>query len=149
MSHPRPAFSTALTVTAMSFPMMASAQDCTPADITLASQADIDDFQSSHGPCDHVTGKMRIGGEDILSLSGLSALQEAGNLFIEDNPMLVDCQGIVTLIDPKDDFEPGPGPGISNIPDIFGVVPIERITLDNVSLCYLLNAESESEAARQ
>jgi hypothetical protein len=29
-----------------------------------------------------------------------------------------------------------------------GVVPIERITLDNVPLCYLLNAEAENKAVR-
>jgi len=90
---------------------------------------------------DGLQGLVTVGSLGIINnatlgnLEGLSALQAAGNLFIEDNPLLVDCQGIVTLIDPKDDFEPGPGPGISNIPDIFGVASIQR----NPGSCHSTN----------
>jgi len=70
------AFSTALIVTAMSFPMTASAQECTPADIFGVAS-----IQRNPGSCHSTNG-------------------------------------------------------------ILCVVPIERITLDNVPLCYLLNAGS-------
>ena len=91
------AFSTAFIVITMSFPMMASAQDCTPADISLVSQADIDDFQSNHGPCDQVNGELRIEGEDISSVSGLSELKNVHSLYLTNNPMLTDLQGLAAL----------------------------------------------------
>ena len=52
------------------------------------------------------------------SLAGLSALEAVQNLALEYNPTLGDCGGIVELVDPLDDFEPGPGPGLSAIPDV-------------------------------
>lgn len=71
----------------------------------------------------------------LRNLDGLSALQAVGNLVIEDNPLLSDCQGIVKLIDPIDDYEPGPGPGDSNIPDIFDEAKIQR----NLGSCHSTN----------
>jgi hypothetical protein len=91
------AFSTAFIVSAMSFPMTASAQDCTPADIALVSQAEIDNFQSNHGPCDHVTGELRIEGENISSLSGLSELKQVHSLYLTNNPVLTDLQEFAAL----------------------------------------------------
>ena len=48
--------------------------------------------------------------ETLNTLDGLSAIQEVQNLVIEDNPSLADCRQLVPLIDPIDDFAPGPGP---------------------------------------
>jgi len=55
----------------------------------------------------------------LADISGLSSLEALVSwLEISWNPVLADCKSIVRLIDPLDDFEPGPGPGISGIPDI-------------------------------
>lgn len=56
----------------------ALAQDCTPQDITLSSQDDVDNFDSN---CDTVTGNLVIDAAAIENLDGLSALTAVeGNL---------------------------------------------------------------------
>ena len=72
---------TILILIAMIFSAPASAQDCTPDDITLSSQAEVDNFQVNHGPCDTVTGDLKISGNDIVDLSPLSALTTVGGDF--------------------------------------------------------------------
>jgi hypothetical protein len=67
-----------------------------------------------------VNTDVSIGGNGVLSsLDGLSALQEVhGDLGVGDNPSLTSCGGLATLVDAIDDYQPGPGPGPSGIPDI-------------------------------
>jgi hypothetical protein len=48
------------------------------------------------------------------------------NLSVWDNKSLNDCLGIVMLVDPIDDYEPGPGPGVSGIPDVANKVTIQN-----------------------
>lgn len=62
----------------------------------------------------------------LANLDGLSSLQSAQYLVIEQNSALTDCQGLVTLVDPLDDHEPGPGPGSAGIPDITEVAMIQN-----------------------
>ena len=81
----------------MPFSMMVSAQECTPADITLSSQVEADDFQTNHGPCDRVTGEFKIEGDDISILSGLSELTEVRYLNIWNNPQLESLAGLGAL----------------------------------------------------
>jgi hypothetical protein len=57
----------------------------------------------------------------LTNLDGLSALREAGSVEVTNNTSLGDCQGIVMLVDPIDDFEPGPGPGSAGVPDVLQV----------------------------
>jgi len=52
------------------------------------------------------------------NVDGLSAVRSSNDLWIQYNSSLADCQGIVKLIDPIDDYAPGPGPGESGIPDV-------------------------------
>jgi hypothetical protein len=60
-----------------------------------------------------------VNNENLADISGLSGLETVDTWFeISWNPVLADCQSIVRLIDPFDDYEPGPGPGITGIPDI-------------------------------
>ena len=73
------------------------AQDCQPQDITLSTQAEVDSFQASHGPCNRVVGELKIEGEDIVSLSGLSDLTEIRNLKIWQNPQLPDLTDLAGL----------------------------------------------------
>lgn len=55
------------------------AADCSPASIDLSSQAEVDDFQDDHGPCDRVTGVLTVHGADIGNLDGLSGLTSIGD----------------------------------------------------------------------
>jgi|GEM_PF-1138188 len=70
--------------------------NCTPWSIYLGTQAEIDNFQASHGPCDRV-GMLKIRGEDIVNLDGLSALTKVGALYIEYNPLLTLVNGLQAL----------------------------------------------------
>jgi hypothetical protein len=63
--------------TLFSSPLMAI--DCSPNDIELSSQSDVDVFQANHGPCDRVTGLLTIDGADIENVDGLSALTSVGD----------------------------------------------------------------------
>jgi hypothetical protein len=70
-----------------------------------------------------VGGYFRVKGNTALTnLDGLSALREAVSVEVSNNDTLDDCQGIVMLVDPIDDFEPGPGPGSAGAPDVTGYV---------------------------
>ncbi len=76
----------------------ALAQNCMPADISLASQQSVNDFQQDYGPCDVVTGDLSIVGNDISNLDGLSGLAAVdGNLFISDSPLLASITGLNLL----------------------------------------------------
>ncbi len=68
---------------------------------------------------------------DISSLFNLEAVQTW--LDISFNPMLADCRALVTLIDPIDDFQPGPG--TADIPDIGDTVKFQ----DNSKSCNGVN----------
>ncbi len=48
---------------------------CTPDEITLGSQAEVDDFQANHGPgCDTIVSRLTITGASITDLSPLAGL---------------------------------------------------------------------------
>jgi len=52
----------------------------------------------NHGPCDHVSGKLHIEGEDISSLFGLSELVDVYDLRIRSNPLLTNLEGLGALV---------------------------------------------------
>ena len=73
------------------------AVDCNPPSMSLSSQAAVDTFQDTYGPCDRVL-TLHIDGPDIVNLEGLSALREAGDsLYIENNPVLASLAGLASL----------------------------------------------------
>jgi len=80
--------------TAISSPLWAT--DCTPLIIGLYTQADVDNFQVDHGPCDRVV-KLHIEGADIANLDGLAALINILNLHIENNDALTSVDGLSSL----------------------------------------------------
>jgi len=94
---------TAVFFLALIFSAPASAQDCTPDNIMLSSQAEVDNFQVNHGPCDTVTGNLGISGNDIVDLSPLSALTTvrgdffSGGIFIWGNTALTNLNGLSAL----------------------------------------------------
>lgn len=89
----------ALLFSALSSVFNLSAQDCSPADITLANQSEIDAFQTDHGPCSRVVGNILIGHYgDIVNLNGLSELETVeGDLSIQNNFELIDVAGLGSL----------------------------------------------------
>jgi len=89
---------TILFLIAMIYSAPAFAQDCSPNDITLNSQSEVDQFQANHGPCDRVVQDLFIAGEDITALSGLTELTAiSGDLRIENNPSLINIEGFENL----------------------------------------------------
>jgi len=73
----------------MAFSAPASAQDCTPDDITLSNQVEIDNFQANHGPCDRVVTDLIIAGRTIANLDGMSGVSSIGGwLSVRGNDIL-------------------------------------------------------------
>ena len=110
----RTLLSTAFVLLSISCVDNVQAVDCTPADIQISSQSDVDNFQSNHGPgCDTVTGDLIIGsvapadgGSDIGHLNGLSKLNFIqGGLLVQRNPNLTDVNGLAGLESVGGDFE--------------------------------------------
>jgi len=54
----------------------------------------------------------------LTDLDVFAPLKGVHDLTVRDNLALSDCIGVLTLVDPIDDYEPGPGPGSAGIPDI-------------------------------
>jgi hypothetical protein len=86
------------------------AADCSPGNIILSSQSDVDNFQSEHGPCDRVVSDLKVVGKDISNLGGLSSLSTVnGSLIIEGNETLTSLHGLSALtvvgIDPGYNLE--------------------------------------------
>lgn len=130
-----------------------------PADITLSTQTDINNFQTTYGPCSVVTGNLTIqddndgvdnitdltplmnltsvGGslsidnnDALTSLNGLENLTSVdGNLLISNNDVLNTCNQLYYLLDNVDDPPTGPGPGLDGIPDVNNVS--SPITIQN------------------
>lgn len=74
------------------------AQECSPADIELNSQAEVDSFQDNHGPCQRATN-VTIRGPDIVNLDGLADLTEvSGRLSIYGNSQLTNIDGFPALV---------------------------------------------------
>ncbi len=65
--------------------------------MTLQTQAAVDNFQDTYGPCDHVLS-LYVEGADITNLDGLSALTGTGSsLYIQNNPALNNIAGLSAL----------------------------------------------------
>ena len=72
--------------------------NCSSADINLADQKSVDEFQTDFGPCDAVTGNLTINNTDVVNLDGLSALVSVGgSLNIMNNPALTSLDGLSSL----------------------------------------------------
>jgi len=82
----------------LTLPALAFAQDCTPQEIELTSQLEVDQFQANHGPCDRVLTNLVIRGEDTVNFGGLLDLTSVlGDLRIEHNPSLKTIDGLANL----------------------------------------------------
>jgi hypothetical protein len=89
-----------------------------PGDLWIESNpslADLDTLSS----ITEVGGALMINDNDLVTnLDVFAPLKEVQDLNVEGNLMLSNCIGVLTLVDPIDDYEPGPGPGSAGIPDI-------------------------------
>ena len=125
-------------VMALSAP--ASAQDCVPADITLTSQSDVDNFQSNHGPCDRVATDLSIIGADIFNLDGLSAITSVGgDLLINGNAALTNMNGLSAITSVgrylwiMDNAALPDVNGLSALSDVDGARISDNVALTNVN----------------
>jgi len=85
---------------------------------------------SGFSALEKVSGRLQISGNALQDLDPLEGLLHvAGDLYIQ-NGTLDDCDAILSLVDPIDDAEPGPGPGAGRAPDVGG-----DITLSNLPGC--------------
>ena len=81
-----------------------SSQPCLPGGITFTNQAQIDSFQTNYPTCTEIEGDVRIIGDDISNLNGLSVLTSIwGNLYIgrwypQCNPVLTSLTGLDNVI---------------------------------------------------
>jgi hypothetical protein len=82
----------------LGWPEVGRTQNCTPDTIILTSQAEVDDFQINHGPCDRIDSFLFIGpSSDITNLDGLSGLVDIFALSISGNSSLTDISGLSSM----------------------------------------------------
>jgi hypothetical protein len=82
---------------AVVFSTPVAAQECSPVDIELGSQAEVDSFQADHGPCDRATN-LTVQGADIVNLDGLAGLATVHDKFsISNNRQLKNIDGFPAL----------------------------------------------------
>ena len=98
-----PALRIMVTLLVTIFPLLVMALDCELGHIQLSSQAEIDNFQAAHGPCDTVTSGLAIDGSAdpsaIVDLSGLSGLQTIeGGLVINEASQLTSLEGLENIV---------------------------------------------------
>ena len=73
------------------------AVDCEPMSMSLNTQAEVDSFQNTYGPCDRVL-TLHVEGADISNLDGLSELTGIGSgLHIQNNTNLTSVDGFSSL----------------------------------------------------
>ncbi len=108
----------------------AQAVDCSSADITLQTQAHVDQFQTDHGPCDTVIGLLRINtgagvADPIVNLNGLSALiAVGGRLEILNNSGLTDLTGLNALASVGDNLEISSNGALVNLDALSGLTSV-------------------------
>ncbi|MCB0532597.1 MAG: hypothetical protein KDD14_10410, partial [Saprospiraceae bacterium] len=114
---------------------------CPAGDITLTTQAQVDNFTTTFPGCTHMLGSLTIGpSADIVNLNGLAGvLQIDGNLVITGNTVLTDATGLggVTSI--------GTGINIQNNP-VLGIIDLSGASALNVSSMNVQNNASLTSA---
>ncbi len=89
---------TFLTVLFIAITAKIISQPCLPEGITFSNQSMIDDFQNNYPDCDIIEGNVRIDGNDISNVDGLSSISAInGDLEIRDNPVLSNLSGLSNL----------------------------------------------------
>ncbi|WP_191860451.1 T9SS type A sorting domain-containing protein [Hanstruepera ponticola] len=65
-----------------------------PPDGTFSSQAEIDAFATEYPDCAVLESSLVISGDDITSLNGLEQIGQVSRLIIQDNPLLLNLDGL-------------------------------------------------------
>ena len=76
------------------------AAQCPVGNLTLLTQAEVDDFPTNYPGCTMLSGGLRLGGSgsDITNVDGLSSLTDiGGNLEFVDLPIVDDFDGLANL----------------------------------------------------
>jgi len=93
-----------------------NAQSCLPGGITFNTQEQIDSFQTNYPGCTEIEGNVKIQGNDIANLNGLSVLTSiTGTLEIRYNPLLVSLAGLEGLNSVGGDLSIYNNPLITNL----------------------------------
>ena len=96
--------------------MSLDAQPCLPDSILFTTQGQIDSFPINHPNCTEIGGWLRIEGENIMNLHGLSAITSIGkNLEIWYTENLTDLSGFDNLTTVGFDFSLGLNTSLTNI----------------------------------
>jgi hypothetical protein len=125
---------------ATAFSLPVSAQDCSPDNIVLGSQAEVDDFQLDHGPCDRMVKNLTIEGTDILELDGLEGLASIdGILSISHNPNLQHVDGLASVTNAGNSIVIWDNPELGDLDGLYGITSVGRdlIIRDNHTLSEL------------
>ena len=87
-------------------------------DITISNNPVLNDIEALSNLL-VVTSLFIRDNDGLQQLTGLDNIQAVeGSLMVFRNPQLADCTSISSLVDDVDDFVPGPGPGVSGVPDV-------------------------------
>lgn len=71
---------------------------CPPGNITLTTQAQVNQFAIDYPNCTQINGYLTVGGSNITNLNGLSNLTSTvGSLDITQNPLLTDISGLSNI----------------------------------------------------
>jgi hypothetical protein len=117
-----------------------AAVSCTPETINLETQVEVDNFQTDHGPCDHVVGDLHLLSSQAANLDGLSALETIdGDLLITANSKLEDVDGFSALKNIGGRLRISFNEKLLNVDGLAGLTKIEHDLeiLDNNSLANL------------
>ena len=74
-------------------PIIAFSQ-CPTTPIVLTSQAEVDAFSTNYPNCTQLLNTLSISGDDIVDLTLLSLISEGKNLYIQNNPLLTNLNGL-------------------------------------------------------
>lgn len=80
---------------------------------------------SGFSALEKVNGRLQISANALQDLNPLEGLLHVGQDLVIQNANLADCDAILSLVDPIDDAEPGPGAG--RVPDVGGNVILSNL----------------------
>lgn len=116
-------------------PLPASAETCSPSDIALYTQAEVNAFPPG---CTEIAGDLTVGpSSDITNLSALSSLTTVGeDLDIEDNDALVHVDGLSSLTSVRKDINIEDNLFLANVDGLAALTSVgEDVDIeDNLSL---------------
>jgi hypothetical protein len=113
----------------MAFGQTVLAQQCSERFMTLSSQAEVDNFQLTYGPCDSAGG-LRVSGSDITSLEGLAGLASIYEfLEVSDNPQLGNLSGLRNLRSVDGELRITYNASLINLDGLQGLEELDAVTI--------------------